>query len=43
MANRTKEPPSSSFGNTGRYRDTLVRTPEGWKFQKRSVTLDAEV
>lgn len=43
VVNRTKEPPSSSFGNTGRYRDTLVRTPGGWKFQKRSVTLDAEI
>lgn len=43
VVNRTKEPPASTFGNTGRYRDTLVRAPDGWKFRKRSVTLDATI
>jgi uncharacterized protein (TIGR02246 family) len=26
--------------STGRYTDSLVRTPEGWRFAKRSVALD---
>jgi uncharacterized protein (TIGR02246 family) len=31
---------TSSLSRTGRYRDELVRTPQGWRFAKRTVTLD---
>jgi uncharacterized protein (TIGR02246 family) len=30
----------SHLQRTGRYRDELVRTPEGWRFARRSATLD---
>jgi uncharacterized protein (TIGR02246 family) len=30
----------SRLQNTGRYHDELVRTPEGWRFQRRTATLD---
>ncbi len=30
----------SRLQRTGRYHDELVRTPEGWRFARRSVTLD---
>jgi uncharacterized protein (TIGR02246 family) len=30
----------SRLQSTGRYHDDLVRTPEGWKFERRTVTLD---
>jgi uncharacterized protein (TIGR02246 family) len=31
---------SSSLSRTGRYRDELVRSPDGWKFARRTATLD---
>jgi uncharacterized protein (TIGR02246 family) len=31
----------SKLSNTGRYHDELVRTPEGWRFARRTATLDA--
>jgi len=31
---------SSTLQRTGRYRDELVRTPEGWRFARRTATLD---
>jgi uncharacterized protein (TIGR02246 family) len=30
----------SRLANTGRYRDELVRTADGWRFAKRTATLD---
>jgi uncharacterized protein (TIGR02246 family) len=30
----------SRLQRTGRYHDELVRTPEGWRFARRSVVLD---
>ena len=30
----------SSLERTGRYHDELVRTPEGWRFAKRTALLD---
>jgi len=30
----------STIQRTGRYSDELVRTPEGWRFARRSVVLD---
>ncbi|HLN43503.1 MAG TPA: nuclear transport factor 2 family protein [Acidimicrobiales bacterium] len=30
----------SRLQRTGRYHDQLVRTPEGWRFARRTVTLD---
>jgi uncharacterized protein (TIGR02246 family) len=30
----------SRLQRSGRYRDQLVRTPEGWRFARRTVTLD---
>jgi uncharacterized protein (TIGR02246 family) len=30
----------STLTNTGRYRDDLVRTPAGWRFSRRTATLD---
>jgi len=31
---------TSRLRNTGRYHDELVRTPEGWRFARRTATLD---
>lgn len=31
---------ASSLSRTGRYRDELVRTSEGWRFARRTATLD---
>jgi uncharacterized protein (TIGR02246 family) len=31
----------SKLSNTGRYRDELVRTADGWRFARRTATLDA--
>jgi len=31
---------TSRLTNTGRYHDELVRTPEGWRFARRTATLD---
>jgi hypothetical protein len=31
----------SKLSNTGRYRDELVRTTDGWRFARRTATLDA--
>ncbi len=31
---------SSRLQRSGRYRDELVRTPEGWRFARRTATLD---
>jgi uncharacterized protein (TIGR02246 family) len=33
----------STLTNTGRYRDELVRTPDGWRFAKRTAILDGGV
>ena len=30
----------TTLERSGRYHDELVRTPEGWRFARRSVTLD---
>ncbi|HLM96907.1 MAG TPA: nuclear transport factor 2 family protein, partial [Acidimicrobiales bacterium] len=30
----------SRLQRTGRYHDQLVRTPDGWRFARRTVTLD---
>jgi uncharacterized protein (TIGR02246 family) len=30
----------SRLQRTGRYHDLLVRTPEGWRFERRTATLD---
>ncbi len=32
--------PSAEFRVTGIYRDTLLRTPDGWRFVTRQVTID---
>lgn len=32
---------ASTLSNTGRYRDELVRTADGWRFARRTATLDA--
>jgi len=42
LAHRTREPKTSTFGLTGRYEDELVRTPAGWRFRRRTITLDGE-
>lgn len=34
---------SAQIDNTGRYRDQLVRTPEGWRFSRRQWIPDAEL
>jgi uncharacterized protein (TIGR02246 family) len=31
---------TSKLTNSGRYHDTLVRTPEGWRFRQRTAVLD---
>jgi len=31
---------TSRLTNTGRYHDELVRTPDGWRFARRTATLD---
>jgi uncharacterized protein (TIGR02246 family) len=31
-------PPSVELLVAGTYRDTLIKTPEGWKFQSRTIT-----
>jgi uncharacterized protein (TIGR02246 family) len=31
---------SSRLQRSGRYRDELVRTPDGWRFARRTATLD---
>jgi uncharacterized protein (TIGR02246 family) len=31
---------STTLTNSGRYHDDLVRTPDGWRFAKRTATLD---
>ena len=33
----------SRLDRSGRYRDELVRTPDGWRFSKRTATLDGGV
>ena len=38
-----RAPGSSRWLTTGRYDDTLVRTPEGWRFQRRVWTKDANI
>lgn len=40
LGRRSLEPRSSEFQLTGRYVDELVRTPEGWRFRSRRITLD---
>jgi hypothetical protein len=40
---RDKEPGSSRWLTTGRYDDTLLRTAEGWRFQRREWTKDANI
>lgn len=37
-----RETGSVVFANTGRYRDELVRTAEGWRFRRRTWIPDAE-
>lgn len=34
---------SAEFENSGRYLDELVRTPEGWKFRRRTFYADAAI
>lgn len=34
---------SAKVDNTGRYRDELVRTPDGWRFQRRTWFPDAQL
>ncbi len=40
VSSRKKDRSAFAFTNTGRYQDQLVRTPDGWKFKRRVVTLD---
>lgn len=42
-AKRTREPKTATFSSTGRYRDELVRTSDGWRFRRRSVVMDTPV
>lgn len=42
LGRRSSEPKTSTFGLTGRYEDELVRTPAGWRFRRRAITLDGE-
>jgi len=39
-ARRAQDRSENAFLATGRYRDELVRTPDGWRFKRRSVTMD---
>lgn len=43
VANRTEGGGPVAFSTTGRYRDTLIRTDAGWRFQRRVVTLDGSL
>jgi len=40
MFTRTKDRSANEFFMTGRYRDELVRTPEGWRFKTRRPEAD---
>jgi ketosteroid isomerase-like protein len=41
LIRRLHDAGKASF-RTGRYEDRLVRTPDGWKFAERAVTIDGE-
>lgn len=43
LSRRRREPNASTFGLTGRYEDELVRTPGGWRFRRRTITLDGQL
>lgn len=38
---RARDGQSVRLENTGRYEDSLERTPDGWRFSRRRVTFDA--
>jgi len=40
---RTKLDKASTVFNVGRYIDTLVQTPDGWKFAERLCVYDSEM
>jgi ketosteroid isomerase-like protein len=40
LARREADGSSVTFAQTGRYSDELVRTPAGWRFSRRTATLD---
>jgi uncharacterized protein (TIGR02246 family) len=40
IANRSKARDRVAIAMTGRYEDELVRTPDGWRFKRRTAVLD---
>jgi salicylate 5-hydroxylase small subunit len=40
---RTKLDKASTVFNVGRYIDTIVQTPQGWKFAERLCVYDSEM
>lgn len=43
VASRSKDRGPVAVSTTGRYSDELVRTPDGWRFKKRTAMLDADL
>lgn len=41
--NRSRDRSPVTFTTTGRYRDSLVRRPEGWLFERRVAMIDADI
>lgn len=40
LSKPTEKTPTPALDRTGQYKDRLVRTPDGWRFAHRYVTLD---
>jgi uncharacterized protein (TIGR02246 family) len=43
IANRRQASDRVGIAMTGRYEDKLVRTPEGWRFKRRTAVLDVDL
>jgi uncharacterized protein (TIGR02246 family) len=43
VANRSKAGDPVAIAMTGRYEDELVRTADGWRFERRKATLDVNL
>lgn len=43
IANRSRERDRVGIAMTGRYEDELVRTPDGWRFRRRTAVLDVDL
>jgi uncharacterized protein (TIGR02246 family) len=43
VASRSEARDQVAIGMTGRYEDELVRTQDGWRFKRRTATLDIDL